>query len=122
MSRYRITELNYLTSGDERTFVNADVRLDYRVLTNKYYLDTEYGDYKGVVQTESGHCVTIPNRYLELEQSKNDNIRPFSTERSNTDILMNENQKFLLEIDSANRKFFQLYLSSSTTELNEKIL
>lgn len=117
MARYRITSLNYLTSGDERTFLNMDYVLDYELYVGKYLLDTEKGDYKGLVQTDEGDVVRIPTRYLEKEESKNDDLQPFSTEESPEDILLHERQKYLLEIDSANRRFFWLYLAGNTTDL-----
>lgn len=141
MAKYNITNLNYIATGSNRSFLNMDIELGYEIYDYVHLLCAEtessgfmnVGDAKNYrlngiennlcalhhdIGTEQGKGYWYPNKYIR--HGEND-MSPLSKERFHEAIILNEQQDHFIETDPGQRKYIRLYLSCCTLEMKQKI-
>lgn len=135
MAKYNITNLNYIATGNNRSFLNMDIVLDYEIYDYIHLLCAEtqssgyvtLGDAKTEtnlcalhhdIGTEHGNGYWYPNKYIQHGES---DMMPLSKEGFYEAIILNEQQEHYIETDPSNRKYIRLYLSCCTIEMKNKI-
>lgn len=68
MARYRITALNYLTSGKKHAFINVDTALEYEQPTKIKVLEDE--TLVSAITLDQGNIEYIDTEYIAKEEGK----------------------------------------------------
>lgn len=134
MSKYTVTSLNYIASGDGRDLVNVDYRLKgvydlTHVLAVEPNLDKanplsldillEQGEGEFLrteyIQKEKTYGSTLDGGQISVEAS------PLSREETSVGIVLNEQQRWYDEQDKDMKAYIRLYLSCCTPDEREKL-
>lgn len=132
MAKYNITQLNYITTGTNRSYINMDVCLNYEIVDYVHFLCVEtetsaYADSTGQksnkfqeisvdIATEHGEGSWEKTNYIEKA-----NNTPLSHEENDKHIILNEEQTYFNEDRYAKRDYIRLYLSCCDEVYIEKI-
>ena len=141
MAKYNITNLNYLATGNNRSFLNMDIELGYEIYDFVHLLcaETQSSGFVNLgdainyrkngnddnlcalhhdIGIEHGNGFWYPNKYIQHGES---DLDPLSKENYYESIILNEQQDHYVETDPEQRKYIRLYLSCCTNELKQKI-
>lgn len=133
MAKYNVTSLNYLAVGQNRAIVNMDMQLEYQLYDKIHFLSAESNSigYKTYLDkrtdsksqlschdigVENGNGYYYPTNYIARATSK-----PFSTEMSSTQLVLNERQDHFIETNASSKPYIRLFLSCCTEEMTRKI-
>lgn len=132
MAKYNITQLNYIATGTNRSYINMDVCLDYEIVDYIHFLCVEtqtsaYANSDGQqsnsfqeisvdIATEHGEGTWEKTNYIEKA-----NNTPLSREENDKHIILNEEQTYFNENSSPKLDYIRLYLSCCDEAYIEKI-
>ena len=133
MAKYNVTSLNYLAVGQNRTIINLDIQLGYQLYDKIHFLSAEsksigYKTYLDKrtenaselsftdIGVENGNGYYYPTDYIARATSK-----PFSTELSSQQLVLNERQQHFIEANAGSKPYIRLFLSCCTEEMTRKI-
>ena len=135
MAKYNITSLNYIASGDHRSYINMDLQLDYQLFDYLHLLCAESNTpaYSSVEERESGNGSKMKPMSVDIGteqglgkwaitnyiQKADDSA--LARELCAVGIVLNEEQDMFIETDSSSRDYIRLYLSCCTEEMLQKI-
>ncbi len=133
MAKYNIKNLNYISTGEDRSFINMDIELGYEIYDYIHFLcaETSSNGYLNMHDKIDQKNLTVLSHDIGTEQCdgfyyKADYIQkecsdPLAQEQSLSQIILNEQQENFIEADSSKRKYIRLYLSCCTIEMRQKI-
>lgn len=134
MARYNIASINYMASGDSRSFINMDIELDYQLydLVHLLCAEAETSRYPTMAAKKAGESelsslsVDIgtengAGRWLKTDFIEKGDNTPLSKELCAVGIILNEQQNLFAEDDSKKKDYIRLFLSCCTDEMKQKI-
>lgn len=118
MAKYKITSLNYITSGNGKTLVNMDIQRPYNVNDPLHFLSTEVSSDLIDITTDQGEGFFRQTEYIKKDPDALSIA--LAQENLSTDLVLNEQQKYYSETNGRSKDRIQLILSCCTEEMRIK--
>lgn len=135
MAKYNITSLNYIASGDHRSYINMDLQLDYGLFDYLHLLCAETGTsaYASIDERRSGGESKLQQVSVDIGSEHGTgkwHITNYIQKADDTTlarelcavgVVLNEEQDRFIETNPSVRDYIRLYLSCCTDEMKQKI-
>lgn len=126
MAKYVIQNLNSISNGKNRTFINMDVRLldDVKQFVNLLKVENGENILSDVIRLEEGKGEYAPTEYIQNTKTDENgelSVFPLAKESSREGIILNEIQKYYDEYDPYTRDCIRLINQNDNEDLRKKI-